>query len=271
MSTKKKVVQKKKPKQLALPSPIGCQTALAPAQSIDLDPQLLIMTAVQSGASMDVLERLMNMRDRLKREQAEVAFRESMAALQADCPVIKKSREVRDKSGKVRYKYSTLDDIVRVVKPIISKHGFSYRTETNFIKDPSAIEAVVVVTHAMGHSERSTFTVPVTASEYMSEPQTFGVAQTFAQRYAFRNAFGILTGDEDTDGRPVTISEPESQAKIAEIEEKMNVMPDNVKNGFRTLGYTMKNVVMFCERFGWDYPKIFFEISQIIKAKGITK
>ena len=38
----------------------------------------------------------------------------------------------------------------------------------------------------------------------MSQTQVEAAALTFAKRYAFCNAFGILTGDEDTDASPET-------------------------------------------------------------------
>jgi hypothetical protein len=38
----------------------------------------------------------------------------------------------------------------------------------------------------------------------MNEPQRFASALTFAKRYAFCNAFGILTGDEDDNAEKAT-------------------------------------------------------------------
>ena len=49
----------------------------------------------------------------------------------------------------------------------------------------------------------STFKVPIDKEGYMNAPQKFASALTFAKRYAFCNAFGILTGDEDDDSNAV--------------------------------------------------------------------
>jgi hypothetical protein len=42
----------------------------------------------------------------------------------------------------------------------------------------------------------------------MTDTQKYGARNTFAKRYAFMNALGILTGDEDTDARELTKKAP---------------------------------------------------------------
>ncbi len=59
--------------------------------------------------------------------------------------------------------------------------------------------ATCKITHILGHSETSTFEAPIDKDSYMSAPQQYAAASTFAKRYAFCNALGILTGDEDND------------------------------------------------------------------------
>ena len=45
----------------------------------------------------------------------------------------------------------------------------------------------------------------------MSQTQVEAAALTFAKRYAFCNAFGILTGDEDTDAKRATVDQDSKQ------------------------------------------------------------
>jgi hypothetical protein len=269
MATKKKAEKKPIKKFKALPAPSGSSAFLgpvAPGAAVEIDPQLLLMTAVQSGAPIDVIERLMDLRRKLKAEEAEVQYREAMASFQSECPIIPKKKVVKnkpEKGGGERYRYAPIEDIVKIVKPIMVKHGFSYKTETNLLDRGAkmAIEAVVVATHVAGHSERSSFTIEVEKSDFMTDSQSFGSAQTFAQRYAFRNAFGIVTGGEDDDG-----NWGESQAKRKDAEEKISKLPDKIKSGFRILGYTPKTAYAFCEKFGWDNRVIDKEIEKIITA-----
>jgi ERF superfamily len=62
----------------------------------------------------------------------------------------------------------------------------------------------VKVRHINGHSETARFEVPIDKEAYMNSQQQYGSASTFSKRYAFCNAFGILTGDEDTDANSDT-------------------------------------------------------------------
>ena len=59
----------------------------------------------------------------------------------------------------------------------------------------------------------------------MSPMQSFGAAMTFAKRYAFCNAFGILTADEDRDGQGPA---PKGlKAKLREAKEAANPAPQS--------------------------------------------
>lgn len=157
-----------------------------------------INQAIISNVPIETLERLLAMRTQVKAEQSKEAFIKAMADFQSECPVIEKKKTVmgKDKTT-VRYKYAPLDSIVTQVKSLISKNGLSYRFHE--IKDEKNVEAICTVTHILGHSEESGFKVAIGSEEYMTDAQKYGARNTLAKRYAFCNAFGILTGDEDTD------------------------------------------------------------------------
>jgi len=165
-------------------------------------PDAIIAQAVQAGASVETMERLFALRKEMKAEAAQEAFVRAMARFQAECPVIEKSKKVLNKDGRtVRYQYAPLDAIVTTVRPILAKCGMSYSIDT--INDDTGITATCKVTHELGHSDTSSFKVPVDKEGFMTAPQKVASALTFAKRYAFCNALGILTGDEDTDATDV--------------------------------------------------------------------
>jgi hypothetical protein len=165
-------------------------------------PELLIQRAIDKGVSVETMERLLAMRRELKAEYAKQAFDEAMAAFQAECPTIKKTKPVKDKNGRELYRYAPIDSIVEQVKPHLKKSGFSYTVDA---KTDGMITAICKVTHELGHSETSEFSVPTSSNAIMNKAQEFASALTFAKRYAFCNAFGILTGDEDNDSRSVSV------------------------------------------------------------------
>lgn len=163
------------------------------------NPNDLMAIAIRSGAGVETLERLMAVRRELRAESAKTAFFEALAQFQARCPVIIKSRVVMNKDGRsVRYKFAPLDVIKTQVDPILRDLGFSYQFDTE--PETGWVKAACRLTHSMGHSESSSFKVPIDKDAYMTCQQQFASAQQFAKRYAFVNVLGILTGDQDDDG-----------------------------------------------------------------------
>ena len=165
----------------------------------------LLVRAVDSKLPVEALERLLAMRRELKAESAREAFFRALAAFQAACPVITKDKEVMNTGGRsVRYRYAPLDSIVKQVSPILKENGFSYTLTAEVAGE--WVTAICTLHHELGHKEDSQFKVPIDKDAFMAEAQKFASALTFTKRYAFCNALGILTGDEDDDA--VTTATP---------------------------------------------------------------
>lgn len=162
-------------------------------------PEALIAQAIDRGVPVETMERLLAMRRELRAERAKGAYDIAMAAFQAECPQIKKTGVVKDYSGNVLYRYAPLETIVDQVKEPLRKHGFSYSTKMDLKEN--GVLVTVRATHTGGHSEEYSMEVPFgNKTKAMSDTQLTAAAQTFAKRYAFCNAFGILTAADDTDG-----------------------------------------------------------------------
>ncbi|HEX9059138.1 MAG TPA: ERF family protein [Clostridia bacterium] len=183
----------------------------APAFNIET----LISQAVAKDISVESLSRLLDMRKTLKDEWAKEQFNNALAALQGEIPTIEKTKSVKTNSGKVAYKYAPIESIINQVRPTLQKYGFSYSTNMEIIENGTTkIKAMVKVIHKAGHSEITEMTVPLgNKTDIMSNTQVVAAAQTFAKRYAFCNAFGILTGEDDNE---MTLN----QKEIKELENK---------------------------------------------------
>ena len=176
-------------------------TSMIPRGDVDM----LMVEAVRSG-NVEVMAQVMEIRRELKAEAAKEAFFDSFATFQSECPIIKKNKWVLSQAGNKLYPYAPLDAIVKQVGGLISKHGFSYTiksgVENPTERDPlGRVFAVCRVQHVAGHTEASPFSIPVKeATPFTNAAQQAGTALTYAKRYAFNDAFGIVTADEDTDG-----------------------------------------------------------------------
>lgn len=186
--------------------------SMAPAGVIN--PEVLIAQAIAKKVPVDTMERLLAMRRELRAEQAKEAFDSAMADFQSMCPEIQKTKEVKTKAGKTAYKYAPIESIVKQVKTLLKDNGFSYSVKTE--TKETGVKSTCVVKHIAGHSEEFSFEVPLgNKTEVMSASQVVAAALTFAKRYAFCNAFGIMTADEDTDA----VIEPEKQPAPSKTQE----------------------------------------------------
>lgn len=188
--------------------PVTGPVALA-AFKPEADMQQLITHAIDKNVAVETMEKLLAMRRELKAEWAREQYHQALAAFQSECPIIKKETIVRNKGGSERYRYAALDSIITQVRGLLRTHGFSFRT--NAAVEGTCVTATCVATHSQGHSESSSFMVPTDKEAFMNAPQQFASALTFAKRYAFCNAFGIQTGDQDDDATAAR-SQPEEAA-----------------------------------------------------------
>ena len=222
-----------------------------PPVAVNPTVEAMITLAVERGASVDTIERLMAIRREVRAEQAKEAFDRAMSAFQAECPVIHKTKAVPTDSGGIAYKYAPIESIVSQVKELLRNHGFSYSTRMELGKE--GVKATVRVTHESGHSEESAMEVPFgNKTKVMSQSQVAAAATTFAKRYAFLNAFGILTGDEDNDGMTDNLKkEPTSDnAKGSQGQERPRTS-DNAVRGKKGEILTKPPVATEDQRVRW--------------------
>lgn len=194
------------------------ETDIVKHKEIPRDYSINALISQAIGANLDVekMERLFSLREKIKTEQAREAYVSALSKFQGDCPIIEKTKKVLNKDGKtVRYQYAPIDAIAEQIKAPLVKYGLSYKWDVE--NNAGLIKATAIITHELGHSEVSSFEVPIDIEGYMTTPQKYASALTFAKRYSLCNALGISTGEEDTDATDVgKESEPKSEkAKIS--------------------------------------------------------
>jgi hypothetical protein len=173
--------------------------------------QSLISQALDKQVPVEVLERLLTMREKLKAEYAREEYNKALAQFQAECPIIKKTK--RGATGM----YAPLDSIITQIKDLLQKCGFSYQFKS-YIQD-NTMTQICIVRHTAGHQEEfyySSHFMPM--NKATTEVQADGGTNTYTKRYAFCNAFGIMTSDFDNDGARVKGEESVTVTQIEELE-----------------------------------------------------
>lgn len=187
-----------------------------------------ISQAIEKGLPIEQMERFFDLRAKARTEAAKTAFVQAMSLFQSKCPVIEKTKKVMNKDGTtLRYKYAPIDSIVEQIREPLGIAGLAYTWTVK--NEPTKITAICRVTHQFGHSEESSFEIPIDSEGYMTAPQKVASALTFAKRYSLCNALGISTGDEDTDATDVN-KEPEAKSVKSKITFRLRTLGENTSS-----------------------------------------
>ena len=160
----------------------------------------LIEIAVEKGADITQLEKLMDLQERYEANQAKKDFNEAMSKFQSLLPTIEKSGIVdyTTNKGRTYYDYAKLEDIAKAIRPALKETGISYRfTQT---QNQGWITVTCIVTHASGHSETSELTSQPDVSGGKDPLKAIASAISYLRRYTLTGSLGIVVGGEDDDG-----------------------------------------------------------------------
>jgi hypothetical protein len=163
-----------------------------PSRAVAMTPVDMLSLAVERGASIETLEKLMGLRERYEASQARKAFDEAVAEAKAGIQPVLKNREGHN--GK---RYADFAAIAKAIDPIISQFGLSYRFRTT---QTDRINVTCVLSHKDGHSEETTLSGPADATGNKNAIQAIGSTLTYLQRYTLVQALGLAASDDD-DGR----------------------------------------------------------------------
>lgn len=158
--------------------------------------------ATNKDANLEVFARLMDERRREEDRAAERAFNSAMSAAKGELQPVLKTHDVdfTGKSGtRTKYRYEAFADVARIVDPVFSAHGLSYRFSV--AQKVDQVIVTCIVSHADGYSERTSLEGKVDpGATGMSMVQALGSSLTYLQRYSLRAAIGLAAAIDD-DGR----------------------------------------------------------------------
>lgn len=181
-----------------------------------LTPMDMLNRAVQSGADMSVLEKLMDLHDRYEKSQARKAFDNAIAAAKSEIPVIEKKRTasftMKD-GGNKSYSYEDMAIIAETIDPILSKHGLSYRYRST--QEGATVTVTCIVSHRDGHFEETSLSAANDPSGNKNAIQAIGSAISYLQRYSLKLALGLAAAKDD-DAKQVGF-EPISPEQLDEL------------------------------------------------------
>jgi hypothetical protein len=130
--------------------------------------------------------------------QAETAYNAALSRLSDKVPPIRKDGRIVVK-GVERSRYSKLETINEVLKPLMAEEGFSLSFNEEAV-DGSRRNFTATLKHKGGHSETFHKSMPFDQNEFRSGPQSEGSTTAYARRQLTKMIFNVDEVDEDDDG-----------------------------------------------------------------------
>lgn len=156
--------------------------------------------AKDPAVDVDKLERLIAAQERILDRNAESAFNIAFTAMQTEIPAIDEKGQILNNQGKVQSTYSRFEDIQRVVKPILQRHGFALAFRTEW-PSPAVPKVIGILTHRDGHKRESEFCAAADTSGNKNAVQGLGSSTSYGRRYTTIDLLNIETRGVDDDGR----------------------------------------------------------------------
>jgi hypothetical protein len=189
-----------------------------------VSPTQLLAAAVERGADIAVLERLMDLQERSVKAQAKQAYDQALAAFKSEAIDIIKRKEVdytKANGSRTNYKHAELSDVIEAVGPALSRHGFSWSWATAQ-KDRTWVEVTCTLRHQQGHSESVTLGGPADDSGGKNAIQAIGSTVQYLSRYTLKAITGVSEKGDDNDGNGgARAAEWADRALAAENEDEL--------------------------------------------------
>ena len=180
------------------------------AAMVVMTPVNLLQIAVQRGANIEELERLMVLQERFERREAEKEFTAAIAEFKRNPPTILKEKHV--KFGTTEYFHATHSAVTTAIVAGLAAHGISHRWDTD--QDGGKIGITCVLTHRAGHSQSTRLESGSDTSGGKNTIQAIMSAKTYLERHTLLAATGLSTTDidaTDDDGRGTDKKEKEPE------------------------------------------------------------
>ena len=196
-------------------------------QSPQPSPAQMLQAIVKGGITAEnvtVFEKALDICYRMEQRNAEKDFATAFVALQSEIPIITAKSIIPN-----RGKYEKFEDLMRVVGPILHKHGFTVSFSMDF-KENRIVETCHLK-HVGGHSQSNSFAVRSGRAD--SDTQADCKAATTAKRNALCNALNLVIQQDCLNEENDAGIEGDPNAKVTpeqadELERRVQMSNSNV-------------------------------------------
>lgn len=169
--------------------------------AVETSPADMIRFAIEKGADLDKIEKLMILKERYDANEAKKSYNQAMASFKTDPPKIDKDKTVGYSAGggRVGYKHASLYNVTQKINAVLSAWGLSATWTTK--QEGKQIAVTCTITHKFGHSESTTLSAEADNTGAKNGIQAIGSTITYLERYTLLALTGLATFEQDDDGQ----------------------------------------------------------------------
>ena len=177
---------------------------------------------------MSVLKDMLQMQKDVMAQQAIIDFNNDFSAMSKNIPVIAHTKKSYGTT------YTPLEDIVNIVRPILSQYGFSVSFNNEQL-EKGFVTITCQLRHKAGHMIENSLTLPTEAvTKGMNSMQAIGAAISYGKRYTLCGILNIATtADDDNNGFATNAKEEASKKTLTD--ERLNKAIERVNSGKLTV------------------------------------
>lgn len=191
---------------------------------------LSIVQQALSNPNMDmsVLKEMLAMQKEVMAQQAIIDFNNDFSLMSKKIPVISHTKKSYSTT------YTPLEDIVNIVRPILSEHGFSI-SFNNEQTEKGFVTVTCQLRHKGGHMIENALTLPTEAvTKGMNSMQAIGGAISYGKRYTLCGILNIATTADDDNNGFSTNAKIEANKKTL-TDARLEKAIEQVNNGVITI------------------------------------
>lgn len=179
-----------------------------------------ILTKAIEAGNMDVVERLVALKEREDAKHAEAEFNADFAKASLEMPKVTK-RGVIDLGNNRQIGFARYEDLDRAIRPIEAKYGFTRMFTTS--PSPTGIEMTMILAHRAGHRVTSTRFMPPDKGQLRNALQEIGSASAYAKRYLTLDGWNIVTIGQDNDAMTSACISDEQYQTITNVLDELGI------------------------------------------------
>jgi len=197
-------------------------TELVPA-----NPPNLLQLAIEKGATIEVIERLVALQNQERNDQRAVALAAAFVRAKPKLPILSKDSQASfelKSGGNKSYMFDKLPNLIEATAKPLGEEGLALSFDAVTDHQAQMVTVTAILTHEAGGERMVTMSGPFDKSGNKGELQSIGSTKTYLEKYTGKAVLGLAAAEEDDDGQAGNPKDPPITDK--QVDELARLLAD---------------------------------------------